>query len=163
MKCFKTLIVISLLLITACSSDANSEGVQPTPGSGSGSTSSTTFELEIMKLINNHRAGKGLVKLEILDVIKSQTDKHTDYMINAGKISHDRFSERGDYLKKNANAKGVAENVASGYTTAESVVNGWINSEGHRKNIEGNYTHFNLTAKQNSSKKWYYTNIFVRK
>jgi len=33
------------------------------------------------------------------------------------------------------------ENIAWGYDTSEAVVNGWMNSEGHRSNIlNGNYT-----------------------
>ncbi|WP_299060495.1 CAP domain-containing protein [uncultured Polaribacter sp.] len=121
------------------------------------------IENEILQLINDYRTEKNLAVLEKLDAIKTQTDIHTDYMIEKNKISHDLFSDRSSYLKTNANAKAVAENVANGYTTAKALVDGWIGSDGHRKNIEGNFTHFHLTAKQNSSNVWYYTNIFVRK
>lgn len=39
----------------------------------------------------------------------------------------------------------AAENIAYGYTTAEEVMNGWMNSEGHRKNIlNGNYTEIGI-------------------
>ncbi|CAM1361521.1 conserved hypothetical protein [Tenacibaculum sediminilitoris] len=127
------------------------------------STSNSDYEIEILKLINQHRKSKELLEFEILEIIKSQTDEHTDYMIAQGKISHDNFNQRADYLKNKANAMTIAENVASGYSSAEAVVNGWLNSEGHRKNIEGNYSHFNLTAKKNKNGSWYYTNIFIRK
>ncbi|CAL2087325.1 conserved hypothetical protein [Tenacibaculum sp. 190524A05c] len=157
MKCIKNIFFICLVvLIAGCSSDSENEGIL------SDNSSATSYEKEILVLINNHRTSNGLSKLEILDIIKTQTNAHTDYMINAGAISHDKFSERSSYLQANAQATGTAENVASGYSTAQSVVNGWINSEGHRKNIEGNYTHFHLTAKQNAAGKWYYTNIFIR-
>ena len=68
-----------------------------------------------------------------------------------------------EYLSKNANAIGVGENVAYGYSTAESVVNAWIKSEGHKKNIEGDFTHFEVTAEKSSDDKWYFTNIFIKK
>lgn len=157
MKRFQSIFILSfILLLTSCSSDTDNEEVFDD------SSNYSSYEKEIIQLLNNHRNSKGLSSLKVLDIIKTQTDEHTDYMISAGQISHDNFSDRSSYLQKNAQAKGTAENVASGYTTAQSVVNGWINSDGHRKNIEGNYTHFHLTAKQSPNNKWYYKNIFIR-
>lgn len=127
------------------------------------STPNSIIENEILELINDYRRSKNLIKLKKLDAIKSQTDIHTAYMIQKNEISHDLFKNRASYLKTNAAAKSVAENVANGYPTAKSVVDGWIKSDGHRKNIEGSYTHFHITAKQNSRNKWYYTNIFISK
>jgi uncharacterized protein YkwD len=38
--------------------------------------------------------------------------------------------------------RALAENVAAGYNTAQSVFDGWMNSSGHRANILGaNYIH----------------------
>ncbi|CAL2078631.1 Cysteine-rich secretory protein family protein [Tenacibaculum sp. 190524A02b] len=155
-----SLIFIISFSFVSCSSDSagdvsNGEDVANNPN--------ISYEIEIMNLINAHRVSKGLAKLEMLAAIKTQTALHTDYMIKKGKISHDLLNQRSEYLKKNANAKSIAENVASGYATANTVVTGWLNSTGHRENIEGNYTHFELTAKQNASGKWYYTNIFIKK
>ncbi|WP_075343205.1 CAP domain-containing protein [Tenacibaculum agarivorans] len=158
----KYLFIFSVFLMVSCTSeDPQIDGVNENPDTNVGTDAS--YEGQILQLLNNHRASKGLAKLEVLDIIKSQTDKHTDYMISAGAISHANFSDRGKYLSDNAGAKNIGENVAVGYNTAQSVVTGWINSDGHRKNIEGNFTHFNLTAKQNSNGRWYYTNIFIRK
>lgn len=36
---------------------------------------------------------------------------------------------------------GAGENIAMGYTSANSVVTGWYNSEGHKANILGDFTH----------------------
>lgn len=46
-----------------------------------------------------------------------------------GKSPFDRMSAAG-YQYRSA-----AENIAAGYRDAEAVVQGWMNSEGHRKNI----------------------------
>ncbi|WP_299665819.1 CAP domain-containing protein [uncultured Polaribacter sp.] len=126
-------------------------------------SSESAVENEIIELLNKYRSSKSLSELNKLDVIKTQTDIHTDYMIEKMEISHDDFTNRADYLKKNTSAKLVAENVAVGYSTPKAVVDGWIKSDGHRKNIEGNFTHFHVTAKQNSNNVWYYTNIFISK
>ena len=172
----KLILIMLCSIIISCSSDSNEinlnepdtnidsgTGSSTDTDTGNNSNSNTSYEIEIMKLINQHRIDIGLSELKILDVIKSQTDKHNDYMIIKREISHDNSGDRFKYLQTHANAVGFAENVASGYKSAKAVVDGWIKSEGHRKNIEGNYTHFNLTAKQNQNGYWYYTNIFIRK
>lgn len=50
----------------------------------------------------------------------------------------------------------LAENIASGQTTAEQVVNGWMNSKGHRENILNcTYTETGISKVGN-----YWTQIF---
>lgn len=121
------------------------------------------IEIEILEEINTYRISKGLNSLSKLNIIKSQTYNHTTAMVEANKISHKNFSSRSSFLKANAGAKKVGENVAVGFQTAESIVKGWVNSESHRKNLEGNYTHFDISAEQNENGTWFYTNIFVKK
>ena len=122
-----------------------------------------TIEIEILELINDHRLSMGLNPLRNMDIIKSQAYSHTDYMVDNNVVSHDNFYARKNYLMSTAGAKSVSENVAFGFTSAQSVVNAWLNSEGHKDNIEGNYTDFDISAEQNSEGKWYYTNIFINK
>lgn len=121
------------------------------------------IETKILELINNHRLSKGLDPLNDLTIVKSVAFSHTDYMVDKDEVSHDNFYTRSNYLKANAGAKKVSENVAYGYSKAESVVNAWIKSDSHRKNIEGDFTNFNISAEKNDEGKWYYTNIFIKK
>jgi len=79
------------------------------------------IELEILELINNHRLSMGLNPLEDMQIIKSVAYSHTDYMVDKDEVSHHNFFTRSDYLKSNAGAKKVSENVAFGYSSAESV------------------------------------------
>ncbi|WBX72366.1 CAP domain-containing protein [Tenacibaculum retecalamus] len=158
----RLLIVLCALVLTSCSSNDELDLAQEN------TETPTTFtekgiESEILSRINDYRASNGYSTLNKLQVIKSQTYNHTNYMIDKDKVSHDLFFQRKEFLNKNANAKGVGENVAYAYSSAASVVNAWINSEGHRKNIEGDYTHFEVTAEKDSNGKWYFTNIFVKK
>ncbi|MBP0902297.1 CAP domain-containing protein [Mariniflexile gromovii] len=122
-----------------------------------------TIEVEILELINNHRESMGLNVLSDMIVVKKVAFTHTDYMVDNNQISHANFYKRSDYLKANAGAIKVSENVAYGYSSAESVVKAWLKSEGHRANIEGDFTSFDLAAEQNSEGKWFYTNIFIKK
>lgn len=122
-----------------------------------------TIEVEILELINNHRLELGLNALSNMTVVKSVAFTHTDYMVGNNEVSHDNFYKRSGYLKANAGAIKVSENVAYGYSSAESVVRAWLKSDGHRANIEGDFTAFDLAAEKNTEGKWYYTNIFIKK
>lgn len=122
-----------------------------------------TIEIEILELINQHRIGMGLSPLHNLNIIKSVAFTHTDYMVEVNEVNHDNFYQRKNSLVQNAGAITVSENVAYGYSSAQTVVNAWMNSESHRANIEGNYTDFDISAEQNSEGRWYYTNIFIKK
>ena len=121
------------------------------------------IEIEILELLNDHRLSEGLNPLTDLGLIKSQAFDHTDYMVETSNISHDNFSSRRSFLMQNAGASRVSENVAYGYSTASSVVAAWINSDSHREAIEGDYTHFDVSAEQDADGYWYFTNIFIKR
>ncbi len=121
------------------------------------------IEIEILELINEYRITNGLSTLTGNGTVKAVAFTHTDYMIEVDNVSHDNFFVRKQSLQENANAIRVSENVAYGYTTASSVVNAWINSPGHRENIVGNFTDFDISAEQDEDGNWYYTNIFIKR
>ena len=104
------------------------------------------IESEIVSLVNAHRTSLGLNALNTLNIVSGVADGHTDYMIEVGQVSHDNFAQRAQTLMTEAGAKTVGENVAYGFSSAEGVVKGWLNSEGHRKIIENpDYTHFGIS------------------
>ncbi|ALJ03937.1 hypothetical protein APS56_01680 [Pseudalgibacter alginicilyticus] len=127
------------------------------------STETKPIEVEILELINSHRLSLGLNALSDMSLVKSVAYSHTDYMVDNNIVSHDNFFMRSSYLKENAGAKFVSENVAYGYTSAETVVKAWLKSEGHKANIEGDFTNFDVSAEESVDGKWYYTNIFIKK
>jgi uncharacterized protein YkwD len=122
------------------------------------------METEILANINKYRVEKGLPVLVANDKIEKAAITHSHDMAE-GKIplGHDGFNERMAVLMKAlAPANACAENVADGATTADEVVNLWLHSPGHRKNIEGNYnlTGIGVVADKNGKK--YYTQIFIK-
>jgi len=121
------------------------------------------IEIEILELINQHRISLGLNTLDNLNIIKGQAFSHTDYMVNINEVNHDNFYSRKNYLVNNANALKVSENVAYGFSSASSVENAWLNSDGHKRTIEGDFTDFDISAELDENNKWYFTNIFVKK
>ncbi len=126
-------------------------------------TEEAILENEILELVNAHRNSIGKNSLALNNRASELAQEHTLYMINKGGISHDNFNERADILFQEENAYSVGENVAAGYATAQSVMTGWLNSTGHRDNIEGDYTHIGVSAIKNSSGTYYYTQLFLKK
>lgn len=157
----KLLVFSCALIIASCSSN-EAEIIDNAPEMST-NISEKSIEADILNLINSYRVDNGFSSLNKLQAIKSQTNNHTNYMIEKDEVSHDFFYQRKEYLAENANAIKVGENVAYGYSTAEAVVDAWIKSNGHKENIEGDYTHFEVTAEKSTNGKWYYTNIFVKK
>ena len=126
-------------------------------------TETKIIETQILNLINHHRISIGLNELETLPIIKAVAYKHNIEMIEANKLSHNGFVERAEYLIYTTSSSNVAENLAYNYTTANSVFIAWMNSPGHRKNIEGDFTHFEISVDENKVGKNYITNIFIKK
>jgi uncharacterized protein YkwD len=122
------------------------------------------IENDILILVNDYRTSIGLSSLTRLSIVSNVANSHTEYMIETGQVSHDNFSNRAETLMNNAKAKSVAENVAYGYSTAQGVLNGWLNSPDHKKIIEGSsYTHFGISTDCNTKGRNYFTQIFIKK
>ena len=164
MKTYKLplLLLFAVLTFSSCSTDSMDEELNSL-SSEIIIPESKPMEVQILDLINQHRESIGLTPLQPLEIIKSQTYNHNDYMIERNQVSHDYFYQRRDFLMNNASAVSVAENVAYGYPTAEGVVNAWLNSVSHRETIEGNFTHFEISADYNENGHLFYTNIFIRR
>ncbi|TDN82406.1 hypothetical protein DET49_12459 [Salegentibacter sp. 24] len=121
------------------------------------------IESSILDLVNEHRESLGLSSLKPIAEISVEAESHNYYMLEIGKVSHDNFGIRYENLVKTVGAKAVSENVGYGYRTAEAVVNAWLNSDGHRKNIEGNHSHFGVSVVDDEEGRNYFTNIFIRR
>jgi uncharacterized protein YkwD len=120
------------------------------------------IEIEVLELINEHRISLNLNRLQLKPILKSVANRHTRNMVRDGKYSHNNFYLRSEYIKFKINAITVAENVAYGYYDAPSMVNAWISSGGHRRNIESNSTHFDISMESDINGRFYATNIFIR-
>ena len=120
-------------------------------------------ELETMAMINDYRVSIGLNALVKTSHVSYKSEEHSKYMVANNVVNHDDFVARSENIIKVLGAKTVSENVAYNYNSAKGVFDAWMKSEGHRQNIEGNFTHFGISIRENSTNgKKYYTNIFVK-
>ena len=121
------------------------------------------LEIETMTLINNYRVSIGLNALEKINHVSHKSEEHDHYMITNNVVNHDAFVERSDNIIKSLGALRVSENIAYNYNSAKGVFDAWMKSQGHKENIEGNFTHFGLSIRENPvNGRKYYTNIFVK-
>jgi len=123
-----------------------------------------TDELELADLINEYRVSQGLRPLQIINHISFKSEEHNEYMITNNVVNHDQFAERSQNIIEVLGAVKVNENVAYNFISPNSALNAWLNSPGHKANIEGDFTHFGISIRENKTTgKKYYTNIFIKK
>ena len=160
-----TIVALFSFILFSCSNEDDGIYFDASSEALTADATYSVIESEILYLVNEYRTNIGLTVLKPLDIVSSTADDHTNYMIGAGEISHDNFQKRSQTLMEKANAKKVGENVAYGYSSAQGVVNGWLNSEGHKAVIENSkYTHFGIsTEKCKNSGRNYFTQIFISK
>lgn len=160
---FLLLMAFSVFSLTSCSKESLEEVESGALSANISPVEYSSFELEVLELINEYRSTKGLPELLAMDEGSVQAATHNDHMIEADEVCHDFFGNRHEALVKGAGAKAVSENVAFGYRSATAVVNAWIKSESHRVNMEGDHSHFGISIKEDKDGKFYFTNIFIRK
>jgi len=120
------------------------------------------LEQELLGIVNEHRTALGYTALEYSTVAYEYANKHNDYMIAKGGISHDNFSARASNIASEVNAEFVAENVAKDYTSAAEAFQGWLESSSHKKTMEGEFTHTAVSVKKDANGTFYYTQLFFR-
>ncbi len=159
------LVLVCILTFASCSKDNEipEENAQNKSVELVNTFAYTAIESDILDAVNKYRQSIGLNSLIKVDEVTLQADEHTVYMTTNEVVNHDNFNVRYSNLVNGVGAKSVAENVAYGYDSADAVVKAWIASEGHKENIEGNFTHFGIAVDQDKNGKNYFTNIFMRR
>ena len=119
-------------------------------------------ENELLNVVNDHRVALGYTSLEYSAVAYAYANKHNDYMVASGSLSHDNFSSRASSISSEVNAEYVAENVAKDYNTAVEAFEKWLSSPSHKKTMEGEFTHTAVSVKKDANGKLYFTQLFYR-
>jgi hypothetical protein len=96
------------------------------------------FENEVLRLTNEFRQKNGRDPLTIDLNLEAAADLHTQNMAQQDFFSH--TGKDGSTPSTRTSDAGyesgfVGENISAGYNTPQQVVDGWINSAGHRANM----------------------------
>jgi len=167
MKLLKlNLLVLALLCLTVSCQKDDSFSAEETDFSIDLSLANETdwkMANEILDLVNAHRSSIDLSMIsKDQQYASAYAVDHTQYMMEKEKINHDNFGLRSEALKHKG-AITVGENVAYGYDNADDVVTAWLNSPGHRKIIEGDFTHSGFGVMKTEDNRYYFTQLFYKK
>jgi uncharacterized protein YkwD len=141
-------------------------GSNCTPGSDWGTTRSD-YAAQVLTLVNQHRASLGLGQLSTSSTLTASATWKSLHMAKYNYFSHDdpappvarsvaqRITDCGYH------GNGWGENIAWGYTTPQDVMNAWLNSAGHKANIENpNFHVIGIGVAVSSGGKFYWTQDF---
>lgn len=97
-----------------------------------------SIETEVLKLVNIERNSIGLSSLKASNELSNVARMKSQDMADSNYFSHTSptYGSPFDMMKRfgiRYNAAG--ENIAKGYPSVEKVMEGWMNSPGHKKNI----------------------------
>ena len=121
-------------------------------------------ENKLAQVINEYRVTQGLNELTIINHISYKSEEHNEYMILNNVVNHDYFNDRANNIISVLNAITVGENIAYNFSTPAAALHAWLNSPGHKANLDGDYTHFGISITVNpETGKKYYTNMFMKK
>lgn len=91
------------------------------------------FENEVVRLVNEERAKQGLSALSVSAELRDTARLRSQEIVRS--FSHTRPDGSSCFTAFPDWNGTKAENIAAGYATPAKVMEGWMNSEGHRKNI----------------------------
>ncbi len=132
------------------------------PGSNPGDASQA--EQDVFDLVNEEREKAGVNPLSWCDGLYELAKAHSCDMCDRGFFSHVNPEGEGPFDRAKAGHAGSytfppttcrGENIAMGYSSPEQVMNGWMNSSGHRANIlRGGFTHIGVGVCTGCGKHW---------
>lgn len=127
-------------------------------------SSVTSYEQEVVRLVNEIRAENGLKALTLdwelsrVARYKSQDMKDNRYFSHTSPVYGSPYQMMRNF---GISFRSAGENIAKGYATPQAVVNGWMNSSGHRANIlNASYTHIGVGYVSSGN---YWTQMFISK
>ncbi|MCG8482455.1 MAG: CAP domain-containing protein [Clostridia bacterium] len=127
---------------------------------------SGSYEKQVIDLVNQERAKAGLSPLkentELANVaeVKAEDMRDNNYFSHTSPVYGSPFDMMKQFGIKYSYA---GENIAKGQRSPEQVMNGWMNSEGHRANIlNSNFTEIGVGYVTDSNGGTYWVQMFIR-
>ena len=132
-------------------------------------TFATANDLEhrVHRLVNEHRATQGLKPLAFSLEVSAIARRHSRDMAS-GRVGfgHGGIESRRQEIIAFIAQAGVGENVAANNgessQAGDMAVADWLESPGHRRNIEGSYDLSGVGIAQGPAGEYYFTQLFVR-
>ncbi|WIA20753.1 hypothetical protein OEZ85_005121 [Tetradesmus obliquus] len=155
--------ITSSMRVVSTSPSGGSTGSNSTTGGG-GSTGSGGIDSQLLILVNTARRQAGLREISINTLLNTAAQAHSQDQARTQTMSHvgsdgSTFDVR--ITRAGYRWRAAAENVAAGYSSVQSVFDGWMGSAGHRANILGDFMHMGLGAASGGNGVMYWTQLFA--
>lgn len=125
-------------------------------------TSAGDYAEEVLRLVNAEREKNGLSALKINDKLQEAAQVRAEELLTYYDHTRPNGSSCFTVLSEfNISLSAAAENIAAGYYTPEAVVEGWMNSTGHRENILGNFKYIGIGLAYGGDYGVYWTQLFT--
>lgn len=149
---------------TGSNQESKPEEKPEQPSNPSGNFAS--FQKEVLDLVNKERTSRGLQSLKFNSELSNVATLKSQDMIDKNYFDHTSptYGSPFDMMKKfGISYTSAGENIAMGQETPQEVMNAWMNSDGHRKNIlNPDFTELGVgIAAKGSSLYW--TQMFIGK
>jgi uncharacterized protein YkwD len=130
----------AMLALTACQTQSGSgfTATATAPAQASAANTSVESEGRILASLNAQRAKSSLPPLVYNGQLTRAARAHANDQARKGYFSH--TGQDGSQISDRVQRTGykyclIAENLSMGYPSAQGAVQGWMASEGHRRNI----------------------------
>lgn len=123
----------------------------------------SSYEDQIVGLVNEERAKAGLPALTVDTGLEAAgLVRAKEIVSNFSHTRPDGTSFSTAIREQNVSFRGAGENIAWGQRTPEEVMDGWMNSPGHRANIlNENFTRIGVGHYQNGAGTNYWVQLFA--
>lgn len=124
------------------------------------------LEIQVHRLVNTHRARRGLAPLDYNDDIAAIARQHSVAMATGrSDFSHNGANERQRVIARRIRLRRFAENIAMNtfpaHQTSHEAMVDWLSSPGHRAAIEGNFNTTGIGVARDSRGGFFFTQIFL--
>ncbi|MBK9975267.1 MAG: CAP domain-containing protein [Planctomycetes bacterium] len=168
MKRIYLLGLLALCLLAGCdgqgSKGSSGSGGSHAPAAGATATEAQ-LAADVLVLVNQERANVGAPALTWNGPLAAVAQAHSADMAARNFFAHNNPDGQTPFDRMAAAGityTAAAENIAAGYAEANAVMNGWMNSPGHKTNIlNATYTEIGIGVKQGGSFGTYWTQNFI--
>lgn len=125
--------------------------------------SNNSYAMQVIHLVNQERAKEGLLPLTYdANIEKAALIRAKETEVSFSHTRPDGTSFSTALQESGVSFRSAGENIAWGQKSPEEVMNGWMNSPGHRANIlNKNFTKIGVGYYQNSQGVNYWTQLFT--
>ncbi len=110
--------------------------LSPVSDNNVGAVNTAGYNVEVIRLVNKERTSRGMTELKLIPKLNRAAEIRAKEI--ARSFSHTRPDGRSSLTAcedEGLEWSAFGENIAMGYTSPKAVVDGWMNSADHRKNI----------------------------